>query len=165
MWSRQPQSFCKYGSLWLCTIPIVNTNNKMRNQAVFYHIFVSICVLNICQTHHTEHHLLPSLILSLIGLGQNKYTVFDRYLSGTHETVMNGCTVMCVLHKSQKKNCFKFNIHIANWITKHTELHTYPHTHTCTHKYIDTQRQTLTHTYAPGHTNIHTHEHTHTRAR
>ena len=95
MWSRQPQSFCKYGSLWLCTIPIVNTNNKMRNQAVFYHIFVSICVSNICQTHHTEYHLLPSLILSLIGLGQkNKYTVFDRYLSWTHETVMNGSMVL-----------------------------------------------------------------------
>ena len=69
---------------------------------------------------------------------KNEYTVFDTFLSWTHETAISGCTVMCRRVKS------KINVHnFLLFITKHTEPHVHTHAHL----------------YAQAHTNWYTHKH------
>ena len=71
----------KNGSLRLCAVPIVNTNNKTRNKTVWdLSCFVTSLFQFMFRTpesvkfarkktyHRAVHHLLPSLILSLEGL-------------------------------------------------------------------------------------------------
>ena len=71
----------KHGSLGMCTIPIVNTNNKTRNQTLWELLAVSSGLyFSLCQTRQMKvsrpavHHLLPTSIFvvhSLVTLAAN----------------------------------------------------------------------------------------------
>ena len=72
MRSQKPQSFCKRDFMGLCTVPIINTSNKTRNQIldnvlVSSRLCFSLCFERVSNSPEgkTVHHLLTSLVLFL----------------------------------------------------------------------------------------------------
>ena len=153
-------------SVTLLSKKVVKTACKVHDSKVFTGghsgVFCLTCTVNNVSLHCA---VLCSngVVWGHLHRKERMNTVFEKCLSWTRETVMNGCAVMGILHKSQKgKKRLKFYIHTADWIAKymHTLTCVCAHKHTLWHTQVDTYRYIYTciHKHAHAHIGTRTHD-------